>query len=75
MRCYSSLIFLLSFLTISLSVDFRLIAYGSTDLPEPASFRQMLAAQTQTRPNPTPDRGSKRRSFNQLQETGFPRLL
>ena len=75
MPAYSSALFLLSFLTITLSVESRLLAYGSPNLREPPSFGQMLAAQTQTRPNPRPDNGGKRRSFNQLEETAFPQLL
>ena len=75
MPAYSSALFLLSFLTITLSVESRLMAYGSPNLREPPSFGQMLAAQTQTRPNPRPDNGGKRRSFNQLEETAFPQLL
>ena len=72
----SSLLFLLSFITISLSLESQLMAYGSSKLREPPSFGQLLAAQTQTRPNPRPDNGGKRRSFiNQLQETAFPQLL
>lgn len=71
----SSALFLLSFITISLSVESRLMAYGSPKLREPPSFGQMLAAQTQTRPNPRPDSGGKRRSFNELQEIAFTRLL
>ncbi|WP_333480749.1 hypothetical protein [Allocoleopsis sp.] len=51
------------------------MAYGSPNLREPPSFGQMLAAQTQTRPNPRPHPGSPRRPFNQLQKTAFPQLL
>jgi hypothetical protein len=75
MRTYSSLVFLLSFFTISLSLNSRLLTYGTTPLSASASFHPLLAAQTQTRPNLPPDRGKSRRSFNQLQENGFPRLL
>ncbi len=75
MRTCSWLIFLLSFSTVSLSLDSWLMASGSTALLESASVTQLLAAQTQTHGNPPPEPGGKRRSFYQLQETGIPRLL
>lgn len=75
MRSSSLLIFLLSFLTVSLSVDSGRMTSDATALVESASVTQLLAAQTQTHGNPHPEPGSKRRSFYQLQKTGIPRLL
>ncbi|MBD2018392.1 hypothetical protein H6F96_31090 [Microcoleus sp. FACHB-53] len=75
MRSSSLFIFLLSFLTVSLSLDSWLMASGSTALLESAHATQLLAAQTQTHGNPRPEPGSKRRSFYQLQETEILRLL
>lgn len=75
MRSSSLFIFLLSFLTASLSLDSWGMASGSTALLESASVTQRLAAQTQTHGNPRPEPGSKRRSFYQLHDTGIPRLL
>ena len=75
MRTCSWPIFLLIFLTVSLSLDSWLMASGSTALLESDSFTQLLAAQTQTHRNPSPDPGRKRRSFYQLQETEILRLL
>ena len=75
MRSYSSLLFLLNFFTILLFLDAWRVAYTATAHSISASSGQLLAAQTQTRPNLPPDRGSQRRSFNELQESRFPRLL
>ena len=75
MRSSSLFIFLLSFLTVSLSLDSWLMASGSTALLESASVSQLLAGQTQTHGNPPPEPGGKRRSFYQLQETEILRLL
>lgn len=68
MRIDSSTFFLLSFLTILLSLNFCGIAYSAATDATSASFDRLLAAQTQTHRNPSPDRGSQRRSFNQVQE-------
>jgi hypothetical protein len=57
---------LLSFLTIlpSVNLNSQVIAYSSSTAPESATYHQILAAQTQTRPNPAPDPGSGPRRFN-----------
>ncbi|HEY9675085.1 MAG TPA: hypothetical protein V6D11_26835 [Waterburya sp.] len=76
MRRYNLLVGL-TFLTILLAVDSQPIGYGTTAHLEPAtsSQRVALAAKTKIGPNPSPDRGSSRRRFNQLQKIVFPQLL
>ncbi len=74
MHIHPSLV-LLSFVTLLLSFDSPLMAHSVTTSSASPASSQLLAAQTQTGGNPAPDRGSNRRSFNELQEITFPRLL
>lgn len=74
MHIHRSLV-LLSFVTLWLSWNSPLMASSVTTPSNFPDSSQLLAAQTQTGPNPAPDRGSRRRSFNELQKIVFPRLL
>jgi hypothetical protein len=74
MRFYTS-IAILSLLTISICVDFSLLAYGSTTLLHADTSSQLLAAtQGEHGENKAPDPGAPRRQFYRSQELVTPQL-
>ncbi|MBW4651090.1 MAG: hypothetical protein KME06_20735 [Kastovskya adunca ATA6-11-RM4] len=75
MRTYTS-IFLLSILSISLSVDAKLINFRSTGRQTSTIVPQLLSKIiVPSNPQPSPHRGSDRREFRQSQATSVSNLI